>query len=413
MPFPGGNKPHAVWRPSSTSRTTYKDKPIASFLPFTNASSKQPATRLRTRRSLFLALAGVTLLVVILIYFARRPSESINWRRRAIVAIATDQHSLCNALMLFAALHAAKSRPHRVLVYPEKWDLDIAGPRDRTSQLLVKAQYKLRVQLRPVEMFKHRRNRQGKGRSMSQSTGESGNEKPGDWAWWDTDGGEGMWDSSVNVVKVWELAWYDRLLVVGGDVMVKEGAGSEVDALFDLDDSDSDNNLFVKEVGSSDFTDAAFILTPGMDKANRLRDLAGDVAMAFENATMPGDSIGHEVLRLGLASDTIVLPRQKYILSTSDLQRVVPEQLQSLLIQPLVHFSDPPLPKPWVMWPNSLMMQVRPKCVVEPDTPHESGCEAREMWMKLYDDYRKRRRDVCGLLSVPAPQWPPKEALRF
>lgn len=307
-----------------------------------------------------------------------------------------------------------------MLVYPDKWDLEVSGPRDRTSQLLVKARYKLRVQVMPVEMFKHRRSKRAEASKSgidSEGEGAGGSELAaaenlGGWAWWDKNGGEGMWDSSVNIVKAWELAWYDRVLVVGGDVMVKEGAAAEVDGLFDLDESpDSDSSLFVQEVGSSDFTDAAVILTPGMDKATRLRDLAGEVAIAFENSTRSGDSIGHEVLRLGLASDATILPRQKYILSTSDLQRIAPEQLQSSLVQPLIHFSDPPLPKPWVMWPNSLMMQVRPKCAVESDTPRETGCEAREVWMKLYDDYRKRRRDVCGLLSVPAPQWPPKEVL--
>jgi hypothetical protein len=36
---------------------------------------------------------------------------------------------------------------------------------------------------------------------------------------------------------------------------------------------------------------------------------------------------------------------------------------------------------------------------------HEGTCAERRIWKGLYDDFRHRRRDVCKLLSVPAPDW--------
>lgn len=84
-----------------------------------------------------------------------------------------------------------------------------------------------------------------------------------------------------------------------------------------------------------------------------------------------------------------------------------------------VHFSDWPLPKPWVMWPQEVLAKVQPVCDKEPGTPNESGCRDREVWRKLYDDFRRRRKvwvtrmvcfilltlfqDICKLLSYPAP----------
>jgi hypothetical protein len=68
-----------------------------------------------------------------------------------------------------------------------------------------------------------------------------------------------------------------------------------------------------------------------------------------------------------------------------------------------VHFSDWPLPKPWVMWPHEILAKVQPACDNNPGTPDESGCRDREVWRKLYDDFRRQRKDICRLLSYPAP----------
>lgn len=57
-----------------------------------------------------------------------------------------------------------------------------------------------------------------------------------------------------------------------------------------------------------------------------------------------------------------------------------------------VHFSDWPLPKPWVMWPHEQLAEIQPKCDYKPGTPEESGCRDREVWKKLYDDFRRRRK---------------------
>jgi hypothetical protein len=67
----------------------------------------------------------------------------------------------------------------------------------------------------------------------------------------------------------------------------------------------------------------------------------------------------------------------------------------------LVHFSDWPLPKPWIMWPTEGLQEMQPDCGGD----HEKGCAERRIWKHLYDDFRHRRRDICKLLSVPAPDW--------
>jgi hypothetical protein len=67
----------------------------------------------------------------------------------------------------------------------------------------------------------------------------------------------------------------------------------------------------------------------------------------------------------------------------------------------LVHFSDWPLPKPWIMWPLEGLAEVQPDC----GGSHEGSCAERRIWKALYDDFRLRRRNICRYHSVPAPDW--------
>jgi hypothetical protein len=66
----------------------------------------------------------------------------------------------------------------------------------------------------------------------------------------------------------------------------------------------------------------------------------------------------------------------------------------------LVHFSDWPLPKPWIMWPNDGLVEMQPDCGGLRPT-----CREREIWKMLYKDFRRKRQEVCKILPVPAPDW--------
>lgn len=112
-----------------------------------------------------------------------------------------------------------------------------------------------------------------------------------------------------------------------------------------------------------------------------------------------------ELMNERYGDSALVLPHRQYGLVTGEFRKDDhraflgneyeewdPEKV--LAEAKLVHFSDWPLPKPWVMWPQELIADMLPKCKVKPGTVHESGCKDREIWKKLYDDFRRRRR-VC------------------
>jgi len=127
----------------------YKDKPDPS-----RPDAKSHNSHLKPLLFTFL-----TTLVIFYLYqkwIAPTPSsfhpitgEQINWSLYAYSQYATDQHYLCNSLMVFASLHKLNSKADRILFYPKTWDLEITDSKDRTSQLLIMARDKYHVKLRP------------------------------------------------------------------------------------------------------------------------------------------------------------------------------------------------------------------------------------------------------------------------
>ena len=66
-----------------------------------------------------------------------------------------------------------------------------------------------------------------------------------------------------------------------------------------------------------------------------------------------------------------------------------------------VHFSDWPLPKPWIEASEQAVESAMPKCTVKKSAfagvEHGEDCREREIWLGLYEDFRRRRGRVCGL----------------
>lgn len=318
-------------------------------------------------------------------------TAQVDWSKYAYSQYATDQHYLCNSLMVFDSLQQLHSPADRLLFYPKTWDIDVHDSKDRISQLLVLARDKYKVKLRPVDIYKLRR---------------------------DNEDEEQTWDASINKLHAWNEEHYHRIIHLDSDITLQRS----IDELFLLplrkgspvampraywDDQHKLSSLLV-------------VLEPRGEEAKYLWDLAA----GMDNDTVVDQNklFDMELLNARYSEDALVLPHRAYALVTGEFRRTGKHNhtrylgneyedwdAQAALEEAkLIHFSDWPLPKPWIMWPNSLMREMRPECDFENNTPNERGCENRKIWMALYDDFRRRRKEVCRLLSVPAPDWPPK-----
>jgi hypothetical protein len=120
-----------------------------------------------------------------------------------------------------------------------------------------------------------------------------------------------------------------------------------------------------------------------------------------------------DLLNQRFGSSAMVLPHRQYGLTTgefrvkdhrtflgNDYEKWDPDR--ALADAKFVHFTDSPLPKPWIMWPHGLMVEMLPKCDVKPGSYEESGCRDREVWKKIYDDYRQKRK-VSPIFPISIP----------
>ncbi|MCJ1413033.1 N-acetylglucosaminyltransferase [Ptychographa xylographoides] len=356
----------------------------------------------RRLRPLLLTLAAVGAIFYYSTHYHRRlfppkhaPSfryKDVDWRRFAYTQYATDSHYLCNSLMVFEALDRLGSRAERVLMYPEEWDTDVANQTDRDSQLLVKAVNAYNVKLVPVKVRKFRRDPR---------PGETKEE---------TDGQDTTWDTSLTKFLAFNQTQYLRIIHFDSDATV----------LGHMDD------LFLLPAAPVAMMRAHWVL-PHQKKLTSMFILlepsaieAGRLAAAADATTRKDDDFDMEILDSLYADSAMVLPHRRYGLLSGEFRALDGHErylgndyeawdpARALREASLVHFSDWPIPKPWIMWPRELLKENVPRCEIEPGTSRESRCGNREVWLELYNDFRRRRKDICALLSVPAPQWPPK-----
>ena len=335
-----------------------------------------------------------------------------NWSNYAYSLYATDSATLCHALLLFDALATLGSKADRVLFYPQYWDTQVTSAQDRDSQLLVLARDKYKVKLHPIKLLTVEGRTKGMKSGCARQALHVGrlrrqgleNEQGADDDL--ADEWTGTWDKSVTKFMAFSLAYYDRVIAMDTDVTLLK----PIDELFLLPQTPiAMPRAYWADSKPWPLTSMLMVIKPDLDEFER-----------FENATRGGGNnelvsvhrFDMELVNERFEESALVLPHRPYALLTGefrkhdhsaylgnsfetwDAQKVFSEAK-------LVHFSDWPLPKPWIMWPVKGLEEMQPDC----GGSHTGSCAERRIWKHLYDDFRMRRRDVCKLLSVPAPDW--------
>ncbi|KAL4971846.1 nucleotide-diphospho-sugar transferase [Aspergillus desertorum] len=339
--------------------------------------------------------AFVFVFIVFIIFLRREPTpppalphinyDLVDWSKYAYTQYATSSPYLCNAVMVFDALDRLGSRAQRVLYYPKNWDVIVDSDHDRDSQLLRLAKIKYKAMLVPIEL------------EMI---------KP--------DAGPGEdWEKSISKLLAFAETEFDRVIHLDSDVLLLQS----MDELFFLPHTPvAMPRAYWLLPEQKVLSSLLLVIEPSYRRYKALLDAAlGIEGAEGENRRNKYDM---ELLNEFYGDSAMVLPHRQYGLISGEFRSENhtiflggddeiwdPEKV--LADAKFVHFSDWPLPKPWVMWPHQMLADILPKCKVNPGTLHESGCRDRDVWMKLYDDFRIKRRDVCKLLSYPAPNWPP------
>ena len=296
--------------------------------------------------------------------------EDLDGSRFAYVQYVTNPEYLCNSLLIFESLARLGSKPARLMLYPTYMlpSPEATSTENMDGKLLIKAREEYNVTLKPI-MIQHR------------------------------DGEDETWADSFTKLLTFNQTQYDRVLTLDSDGTI----------LQPLDD------LFFMPHGPLALLRAYWLLSADPPE----RTLASHV-MLIEPSTYEFNRI-HEQIHLAgergydmeimnklYENSAMVLPHRDYAMLTAEFRNEnhrdylgseeAWDPMAVLDAAKYVHFSDWPVPKPWVRVDDevqALREEYQPDCV---EVDGREDCAVREIWNKLYDDFAKRK-EVCHAID--------------
>ena len=135
------------------------------------------------------------------------------------------------------------------------------------------------------------------------------------------------------------------------------------------------------------------LIQPSVDEFTR-------VESAISNAK--AGEFDMEIVNDLYGKDCMILPHRRYDLLTGEFRSKGqhktylgneyelwdPEKMHKEA--KFLHFSDWPMPKPWLPPSQAVQNDVQPKCDTKDNG--EEDCRARDMWLGFYSDFRDRRK---------------------
>jgi len=134
------------------------------------------------------------------------------------------------------------------------------------------------------------------------------------------------------------------------------------------------------------------LIQPSKEEFTRVKD-------AIDQAK--GGDFDMEIVNNLYAKDCMIIPHRQYDLLTGEFrskgnhstylgneyENWDPDHI--LKEAKFLHFSDWPMPKPWLSAQDSVRNQVQPKC--DTDSQGHEDCRARDLWLGFYNDFKTRR----------------------
>ncbi|TKX23429.1 glucose N-acetyltransferase-like protein [Elsinoe australis] len=305
-------------------------------------------------------------------------SAAIDWSQYAYCQYATTVEYLCNSVMIFESLHRLNSSAERLLMYNSVWSLDNPNVDLTTpvSRLLLRARDDYGAVLQPVEILR------------------------GD--------GEYTWQESFTKLLAFKQTQYKRVLSLDSDATILQ----PMDELFLLPSAQVAAPL-AYWLDEPVLSSQMILIEPSEHEFARVMEkIEGRTKQDFDM----------EIVNYLYLNSSMKIPHRGYDLLTGEFRKTNHTQyffdkgdprLQEekertahwdaaaiLEEAKFVHFSDWPMPKPWVVTLNAdeLVEKTQPACVMG-ENGGEEDCSDRDAWLGLYEDFRERRANVCDALG--------------
>ncbi|KAF2771421.1 nucleotide-diphospho-sugar transferase, partial [Teratosphaeria nubilosa] len=279
---------------------------------------------------------------------------SVTWADFAYSTYATGPQHLCNSVMLMGSLLRVGAKADRLLLYTDEWEVEDVNSTE--ARLLRQARDQYGVRVKAVRVVR-----------------PEGVE-------------DAFWAEGFTKWLAFNQTQYKRVLAMDSDATILRpldelflmpSAPVAIPGAYWLDDSLSAQLTLVQP------------------------STAGFQAISDKIKLRKPNDYDMEIINAVYGIGSAIIPHRPYNLVTGEFRaRNHAKYLGSMLekwdaeavIQEAkyVHFSDWPLPKPWEPHTQQQWDEVRPMCV------NEGECSEFRIRARLYEEFRQRRKDVCG-----------------
>ncbi|RGP65900.1 hypothetical protein FLONG3_9032 [Fusarium longipes] len=288
-------------------------------------------------------------------------STAVDWSQFAYTQYVTNSEYLCNSVMFFEALDRLSSRADRVMMYPSNM-IKTENDTSRDADLLIKARDEYNVKLIPITV-QHK------------------------------DNADATWADSFTKLLAFNQTQYSRVLSIDSDSMILQN----MDELF-----------LLPPVPVA--MPRAYWMLPDTDTLSSQVILIQPSETEFSRIMAKIDSASKNDYDMEIVNDlygdsALVLPHRPYDMITGEFREDNHTKYLGSDAEPwdpvaayneakLIHFSDWPIPKPWIPTPEDLRLQIQPACTTSINGTED--CTTRTIWNSFYTDFKLKRKDVCG-----------------
>lgn len=286
----------------------------------------------------------------------------VNWSQYAYVSYATTDDHVCNSLMLAESLHRLGAKPDILILHAA----ELTTSSTSVPSLLAQARAQYGAKTSPIPTL---------------STSATAASDP-------------SWSQSLTKLHAFNQTQYARVLSLDSDATLLQAP----DELFLLPKQHAIALPSAYWLNATLCT-ALMLVTPSAEESARVR------ARVDEKRDREYDM---DVVNALYAESAVVLPHRPYLLLTGEMRKGRGEHgaflggeeeawsaRRAVEEAKYVHFSDWPVPKPWVPSEEGLRGENAPECSGEGGG---EDCEDRDVWFALYGDFRRRRK-----VSLPFP----------
>ncbi|KAI2486698.1 Alpha-N-acetylglucosamine transferase [Pyrenophora tritici-repentis] len=292
-------------------------------------------------------------------------SDNVLWSDFAYVQYVTNAAYLCNSVMIFEALRRHGTKAELLMMYPQEWPVPEGNEAEISyeGRLLALARDEYGAKLAPIQVKRF------------------------------VNKDDPTWQDSYTKLLVWNQTQYKRVISLDSDATVLD----HMDELFLLP---STPVAMPRAHWFDDFSLSSQVIVAEPSEETWLR-----VENAADNHE--GNDYDMDILNKLFINSSMVIPHRKYNFLSGEFRKSPHgheaylgsrtekwDPRKALAEAKYVHFSDWPMPKPWIAPTSKQLEETLPRCWDVEGVGED--CTDRFLWLELRDDFSKRRKRICG-----------------